>query len=393
VHVLFAHGLESGPWGRKSLALRDAGHRVQAPDCRGLDLDARIAVVLDAMRSADPVPVVVGSSFGGIAALVAVVAAAREGIAVPGLVLCAPALALPPPPRWSFALDPPCPTIVLHGTRDEVVPIEHSRALARHPGVELVELDDDHGLAASVPALLAAVERLASAAIPAPSGLGRKFEALVAMLGHDLRNPLGTIQLTAELAQSSSADPRAIRHSRRIVDNVSRVVGVLEQAQLYSALLARGDELVRPAALDAAAVVASALEALPPQDRDRVELAQVGDATGRWDPDLLPRLVGEIVDNALAYRSDDGPVRVAIDGTAAGELVLTIVNAGAIPATQMADLFVPFASRKLPRPHGVRRLGLGLVLVRRWVELHRGLLAIDSSEDTTIVRVTLPRSA
>lgn len=147
--ILFCHGLESAPIGRKSQGLIDLGHDVVAPDCRGKDLAARIELLTDALTKFDKPPVVVGSSFGGIAGLVATILAARAGHEVHALILCAPALQLPPPPDTVGSLKPPCPTTVVHGLRDEVIDIEHSRAFASQFDVPLVEVDDDHGLGAA----------------------------------------------------------------------------------------------------------------------------------------------------------------------------------------------------------------------------------------------------
>lgn len=163
--ILFAHGLESGPIGRKSQALIDAGYEVLAPDCRGLDLAQRVARIIEVLvatqASAGAAPLLVGSSFGGIAGLVAALVAAERGVTVPGLVLCAPALMLPPPPDTVARLRCPAPTIVVHGTRDEVIPIELSRRFAIEHGAELREVDDDHGLGhAGLPVILAAVREL-----------------------------------------------------------------------------------------------------------------------------------------------------------------------------------------------------------------------------------------
>jgi pimeloyl-ACP methyl ester carboxylesterase len=159
--LLFCHGLESGPHGRKFHALVDAGFEVEAPDCRGKDLAARVTLLHRTLCSrADAPPLVVGSSFGGIAGLLAAQLAARDGVRVPGLVLCAPALAVPRPAPIDFALACPAPTILVHGRRDEVIPIEVSRDFARVHQAELVEVDDDHGLAGSLDEIIAAVRRL-----------------------------------------------------------------------------------------------------------------------------------------------------------------------------------------------------------------------------------------
>lgn len=159
--ILFAHGLESGPWGRKSLALAEAGYEVLAPDCRDQDLATRVQRLLDALLQADPPPLLVGSSFGGIAGLCAALLAAERGVVVPGLVLCAPALMIPPPKGTIEALACPAPTIVVHGTRDEVIPIDVSRRFAQVHGAILREVDDDHRLAQTgLRAILDAVREL-----------------------------------------------------------------------------------------------------------------------------------------------------------------------------------------------------------------------------------------
>lgn len=161
--ILFAHGLESGPIGRKSQALIDAGYDLLAPDCRGQDLAQRIPRLLEVLVETEPVPLLVGSSFGGIAGLVAAIMAAERGVVVPGLVLCAPALMRTPPPGTVPALRCPAPTVVIHGVRDEVIPIEVSRRFAREHGAELREVDDDHRLAGpGLEAILNAVAERAS---------------------------------------------------------------------------------------------------------------------------------------------------------------------------------------------------------------------------------------
>ena len=392
MHVLFAHGLESGPWGRKSLALREAGHDLTSPECRGLDLETRVSVLLEALRAADPVPIVVGSSFGGIAALLAVAWAAASAIAVPGLVLCAPALAVPAPPRWQIDLAPRCPTMILHGREDQVVAIEGSRAFARQFGVQLVELDDDHSLSRSVDVLLTTVATLASSARPTTSGLGSTFEALIGIVTHDLRNPLGAVQLTAELMRASTTEARATRQTQRIVDNVARMVAVLDQAQQYAAVLAQPHPARQAGPSDALAAIGFVVQTLRSEDRLIVEVSSAGDPIGPWDADLLMRILAELVDNALGYRNDESTVHVRIDGLAPDRLVIEIENSGTMAAAQKADLFVPYASRKAPRPHGMRRLGLGLVLVRRWVEVLGATLAIESHDRRTIARLQLPRA-
>jgi len=166
--ILFCHGLDSAPIGRKSQGLIDLGYDVRAPDCRRRNLLQRVRILTVEISRIDPKPVIVGSSFGGIAGLIASIMAIRAGAVVPALVLCAPALQLPPPPGTVDDLAPLCPTIILHGTRDDVIPIDLSRRFADEHHLELVEVDDTHGLPdAGFDALVRAVQRFAGPIEPA----------------------------------------------------------------------------------------------------------------------------------------------------------------------------------------------------------------------------------
>lgn len=159
--VIFAHGLEGRPDGTKPRALRAAGLDPVCPDGRGLPLAPRVEGIRAAV-AARPGAILVGSSYGGLAALfVAAEAPERLG----GLLLLAPAL------HWSEApathperlvVPPTLPTAVLHGLGDDVVPIGVSRALRdRCPHVALEEVHDDHLLHASLDRMVALARALA----------------------------------------------------------------------------------------------------------------------------------------------------------------------------------------------------------------------------------------
>ena len=148
MNLVFLHGLETGPHGSKYHALRAVYPALQAPDCHGIGhAPARLAIVekaLDGQRDL----VLVGSSFGG---LVAVLFADRHPDRVRAYVLCAPALDAH---RTASVTRVPPHAVILHGTRDATVQIDWSRDFSRRFGIPLVEVDDDHRLEASKPALL-----------------------------------------------------------------------------------------------------------------------------------------------------------------------------------------------------------------------------------------------
>ncbi len=172
--VVFLHGLESGPHGSKYRALAARFSGVVAPDCEGVfDPDERLRRITAALAEVGPV-VLVGSSFGG---LMACLYASAHPSQVSGLVLCAPALHARVAP-WVARVGPlPRPLVVLHGLRDDVVPVQASRdfvasRLAARPGIaapRLIEVDDGHRLSAHRELMVAlAAEQVAARGTRAP---------------------------------------------------------------------------------------------------------------------------------------------------------------------------------------------------------------------------------
>ena len=142
--VLFSHGQESGPWGTKITALaedaRDSGLKADSIDYRGMpDPAERAAKLVARMRELSEAILLVGSSMGGYVA----VAAARKQPAA-GLFLMAPALAVPDWPRLEKTVS--APATVVHGWRDDIVPIQWSIDFARTNSARLHLVNAGHSL-------------------------------------------------------------------------------------------------------------------------------------------------------------------------------------------------------------------------------------------------------
>ncbi len=142
-YVVFSHGKESGPWGTKISALADIaraeGYEVESVDYRGIDdPHARVTRLLAYCRDFQGRLVLVGSSMGGH-----VSTAGSRLLRTAGLFLMAPAFYVP----GFEALTPEpadCPVTIVHGWRDEVVPVDNSIRFAREHGASLHILDTDH---------------------------------------------------------------------------------------------------------------------------------------------------------------------------------------------------------------------------------------------------------
>jgi pimeloyl-ACP methyl ester carboxylesterase len=143
--VVFSHGKESGPWGRKITALaalaRDLGHGVESIDYRGMEDPAARVEKLVAAAARIPKPLVlVGSSMGGH-----VSAAAAARVRPRGAFLLAPAFYMPGFEAYT-PQDVPCPTTLVHGWHDDIVPVENSVRWAREHHATLHVLNSDHRL-------------------------------------------------------------------------------------------------------------------------------------------------------------------------------------------------------------------------------------------------------
>jgi signal transduction histidine kinase/CheY-like chemotaxis protein len=208
----------------------------------------------------------------------------------------------------------------------------------------------------------------------------RAKDEFLAMLGHELRNPLGAISSAAQVlqltarpsdgnAESAAIIARQVTHMTRMVDDlldVSRVTTGRVQ-------LAR-----RP--LDLAPVVAGTLEGF--RASGRLERHQVSvELEPVWveaDPARMEQVVANLVGNAVKYTPAGGriAVRAARD---AGDAVVEVEDSGAgLPPEllpRVFDLFVQ-GERSLDRSDG--GLGIGLTLVKRLVELHGGTVSAAS---------------
>jgi len=144
-YVVFSHGKDGAPWGRKITALADVargeGYDVESVDYRGVDsVRERIDKLIEVCKRLSGDLVLVGSSLGGY-----VTVAAASLLHARGAFLMAPALYLDGLPALrERVLD--CPAAIVHGWRDDVVPIDHSIRFAREYGAALHLVDADHRL-------------------------------------------------------------------------------------------------------------------------------------------------------------------------------------------------------------------------------------------------------
>ena len=143
--ICFAHGKESGPAGRKIMALsrvaHDLGYETIAPDFTStFDPEVRLKMLLSLYENNTAPDILVGSSMGG-----ALVLAASQKLKPKALFLMAPAVGLPG--YEQIELRPYAEnTVIVHGWDDDIVPVDNVFRFARENRAELHILDDGHAL-------------------------------------------------------------------------------------------------------------------------------------------------------------------------------------------------------------------------------------------------------
>jgi signal transduction histidine kinase/CheY-like chemotaxis protein len=224
------------------------------------------------------------------------------------------------------------------------------------------------------------IEREQQARIEAESASRAKDEFL-AMLGHELRNPLGAIASATEVMTKADPDSELAGNARAIITRQTRHLARLVDDLLDVGRVISGKVQLSRHPLDLAALARRVVENFQltgATDKHHIELALdvvwvVADAT------RLEQVLNNLLGNALKY-SPEG-TRIGIQLTArGGEAVLQVRDEGEGIAPDLLphvfDLFVQ-GERRLDRRAG--GLGIGLTLVRRLVELHGGQVQAESA--------------
>jgi signal transduction histidine kinase len=216
-------------------------------------------------------------------------------------------------------------------------------------------------------------------------------ELLMAVLAHDLRNPLGAITASAQrLRRTGSFQREQDRQAvERIASSVARVTRMVDQLLDFERIRSAGGIPVKARVVNLGDICREIIDEIRHLHPDRQVLLQIsGDAEGLWDPDRLAQVVDNLITNGLQYGARDRPIEVSISSEE-GQVVLEIENRGMAldPETQRL-MFDPFR-RLSDRTPG---LGLGLFIVQQIVLAHHGTIDVESSDaEGTVFVVKLPR--
>jgi PAS domain S-box-containing protein len=209
----------------------------------------------------------------------------------------------------------------------------------------------------------------------------RVKDEFLAVVSHELRNPLNAISGWVHLLRSGLDETRIRRAVEIIERNVNLQVALIDEI-LDLSRIARNKVRLACRPLDLSSTLRSSLTALRPlADQKGVQLDLKAAEEGIFvngDPERLQQIIGNLVSNAIKFTPRDG--RVTIDlrrDEEQASLKITDTGTGISPEF-LPHVFDPFrqAESTTTRQHG--GLGLGLAISKRLVELHRGQLRAES---------------
>jgi hypothetical protein len=215
-------------------------------------------------------------------------------------------------------------------------------------------------------------------------------EQFIAVLGHDLRNPLASIQAGGRLLARTPLDARATSLVGAMQASVMRMAGLIDNVMDFArARLGGGFEVERRVADHLEATIRQAVHELRLAYPDREILAEVElEAPVACDSARVAQLLSNLLANALRHGDEAAPVVVRAR-SGAGRFELSVANRGpAIPAARQAVLFEPF--ERAEHHHGQQGLGLGLYIACEIARAHGGELAVTSDAAETRFTFTMP---
>ena len=216
-------------------------------------------------------------------------------------------------------------------------------------------------------------------------------EMFVAVLGHDLRNPLSAMIFAGSVLQRS-ADPSTRNSAELIVSTGWRMNRMIaDLLDLARARLA-GGIAINPEEADLE-IIARRLQAerelLKPTCA--LELYCSGSLRGCWDSDRLEQALNNLIGNAVEHGTAGAAIQLHLDGDDAGHIGIRVSNAGSIAEDVLDSLFTPFRGGRL-RSRG-EGLGLGLYIVKQIVDAHGGEIRAYNEGGRSVFALQLPRVA
>jgi signal transduction histidine kinase len=210
---------------------------------------------------------------------------------------------------------------------------------------------------------------------------GQLREEFIAILGHDLRNPLHAVHASSDMLERKLTDPVLLTIASRIKSNARRMAGLIDDVLDFARGRLGGGiavELTEIENLNAGLL--SVVQELQDGQPDCRIIADIGvSGSVRCDLGRLQQIASNLLGNALTHGSPQSPVKISAKSDA-DDFVLEVWNAGEpIPEESLDKIFEPFWRHSVSA--GRNGLGLGLHICSQIVRAHEGRISVTSTRE------------
>ena len=221
-------------------------------------------------------------------------------------------------------------------------------------------------------------------------------DQFLAMLGHELRNPLGAIMFAADLLTRTSALPSESERHARIIDRQARHLSKLVDDLLEVSRVTSGKVVLEKRGVDLKEALqrcVSMFEERAKRQRLTLELhTEEHSLVVEADPVRLDQVLGNLITNAIKYTPEGGHVSVSLERSDGCATIRVRDDGIGIDPETLPRVFDLFAQAKQAIARTQGGMGIGLTLVRHLVELHEGRIEAfsDGPGQGSEFVVTLP---
>jgi signal transduction histidine kinase len=225
-------------------------------------------------------------------------------------------------------------------------------------------------------------------------------DLFLAILSHDLRNPLNSIAMSAALLpRLGTPDPEAVGVVSQIATSAEVMARMIGDLLDYTRTRLGAGMPVSPAAMDLAGLCRALSDEFRTAHPDRtIRLHCDGDMTGEWDADRLRQAISNLMGNAVQHGGEGATVGLRLDGREPDAVVVVVHNDGPpIPPGELTRIFDPLvrgSSAEHPKANRPGSIGLGLYIAREVARSHGGTIDVTSTAAAgTAFTMRLPRHA
>jgi PAS domain S-box-containing protein len=209
----------------------------------------------------------------------------------------------------------------------------------------------------------------------------QQINEFVAMLAHEIRNPLAPIQSALNVLRIAKPGEANFNELRDIIERQTRRLSRIADDMVDVSRITRGSLSIRRDRVSLEQVIKVALEATAPLVRERrhsVEVDTVGAGETHGDLERLVQVFSNLLTNAAKYTQPGGRIRIRAAADEQGPRISISDNGRGVPADELQSIFQMFVQGRSQLERVDTGMGVGLAVARSLVELHGGSLEAHS---------------